>query len=163
MGSTEDFFRDLLPRVAKFLYKLGAPPREVDDMTSEVFGRFFAKRYQRSDPVPLLFGIARHIVADYFRSPSHKRTAEEQATFSDPGSGPPADPVQRGEEEKIVQEALSRLPASERVVVIMHAAYGIDWSRICECFKISLSAAQGRYKRGRAKLRQDVAFKRIGE
>jgi len=163
MDSPEDFYRDLLSRVAKFLCNVGAPPREVDDMTSEVFRRFFAKRYECPDPTPLLFGIARHVVADYFRTPSHEEKAKELATFLGHDHGTLADPLQRAEEERILHEALSRLPATERIVVIMHEAYDIDWSRIRECLKISSSAALGRHKRGMAKLRQDVALRRVGE
>ena len=130
-------------------------------MTAEVFTRFFAGRYEVPKQVTLLFGIAKNVVSDYFRELPRKERAEEQAAFSGGDPGTATDPVQRAEEDRILHEALWRLPAGERAVVVMRIMHGKDWHYICDCLGISLSAALGRYKRAMAKLRKGAAARRI--
>jgi len=156
MDSVGEFFLRWHPEVCDFLRRKGAPQDRIEDMASESIVRFLEKGYPLVHAT-ILFGIARHILADYWRELEKEKELERtmRATF-DETADPAAEMPEDHEEAQIVGEAIRRLPTGERSVVQMRALAGMGWERICMSLEISLEAARSRYKRGLEKLRDDL-------
>ncbi|MGP8248878.1 MAG: RNA polymerase sigma factor [Candidatus Dormibacteria bacterium] len=90
---------------------------DAEDLTSDVFCKAVAGlktyRMMRSSPLPWLYTIAAHRVADYYRA--SRPTAEIDEAVQIPDTGPsPADVVVTREQVRGVWELSKTLPASQR-------------------------------------------------
>jgi RNA polymerase sigma-70 factor (ECF subfamily) len=101
-----------------------------------------------------LYGIARHKLADYWRS----RARNQRVLVEDPYIL--ADRVEPEEDDLVLNrlmlsEALQRIPKQNRHLVLM-SLKGYSASQVADRFQITVSAAEKRLARAKARVRQVV-------
>jgi RNA polymerase sigma-70 factor (ECF subfamily) len=84
---------------------------------------------------------------------------DDPVDVPDAAPGPEALAV-RGEEHAIIQAALLRLPADQRLAVIMCDMQGFAYEEIAAAMRTSIGTVKSRIARGRDKLRRDLAAAR---
>jgi RNA polymerase sigma-70 factor (ECF subfamily) len=114
-------------RLERFVRHLGVPESDLADVLGETFARAFA-RVQSFRPdtgaryVSYLFTIARNLVTDRLRERGRTPemlVLEEVWLEADPNGVDPEDAVLRQEEIGRIREALARLSASDRQIIVL--------------------------------------------
>ena len=157
------FFERYFDRVYGVVYRLLGDRTQAEDMTQEVFLKVYRGAHQLDpgrDPGPWLMTIAHNACRDFWRSNAWKLT--RRATSLD-GDSPLAETLSRGtndperdllagERERLVQEALMRLPEPLRVAIVMHDYQGMGHEEIAAATGVRHAAARKRYSRALAAL-----------
>jgi len=160
MWPDEDAFCYWHRRLAGIVSATGAPPSEVDNLVIEAMTRFSEKDVDLAESGALLKKIAINVTIDFLRKKG-VRDRFAKSAHATPTTDPPLEAVQRDELSRAMAQALRELPPGEAIVIYLHAVDRHEWNVICEYLGISLSAAQGRYKRGLEKLRQNRSVRRF--
>jgi RNA polymerase sigma-70 factor, ECF subfamily len=151
-------FRELYQQHASDVYRfalwLGADRRDAEDITSETFARALASNVpiKTATVRAYLFTIARR----YYMELRRRARAQVPLTDSLRDRRPAPDAgAELASETAAIAEALSRLTADERVVLIMRAVHGMSYEEIARSLGISVVAAQVRVHRARKRLNPD--------
>jgi RNA polymerase sigma-70 factor (ECF subfamily) len=134
------------------------PPEAVEDVTQQVFiGAVKGiKRYrERSSFRTWILSIARHKIADYYRS----RNRQPEAVPLDDGNGGETNNSERRdawEEQMLVRIILERLPDQYQEILLLRFAEGMRFKKIAGTLDISLEAAKSRYRRAVAAVAREM-------
>lgn len=141
-------------------------PRHADaeDVTSEVFARAVRawSRYgERRGPVAAwLLGIARHVVADWWRRQGREASWERIETrgtaLAEPASEPEAAAVARAERDEL-QRHLEALTEKERDALSLRFGAGLKAAEVGAALDVSETAARMLVYRAVSKLRAVMA------
>jgi len=121
-----------------FLRRLHMSPDDVDDLTQEVFVRFYsavAARYLR-DPLGYLLAIARHVFVDFLKDcKKRKSTSYEESNDVDvivdyASSFSACDPVDSLAVREEIFKLLRPLPKSHRAVLLAHEHDGYTYQEV---------------------------------
>lgn len=82
--------------------------------------------------------------------------ADEPIDVPDTAAGPEAEAMRR-EQQHAIQSALSRLPADQRLAVVMCDVQGFAYEEIAAAMRTSVGTVKSRIARGREKLRRELA------
>lgn len=159
LGAFYDRYLDLVFGVA---WRLLGDRTRAEDAASEVFlkvHRAADRLDPLRDPAPWLTTITTNVCRDVWRSGAYRmsrRAADvddpaQAASLSTGRNDPEADTI-RGERERIVQEALLKLPESLRTTIVLHDYQGLDHRQVAEVLHIAHDAARKRYSRALAVL-----------
>jgi len=157
------FFERYFDRVYGLVYRLLGDPTLAEDMTQEVFLKVHRAAHQidpTRDPLPWLVTIAHNACRDLWRSSAWKLT--RRASSLD-GDSPLAETLSRGtndperdalarERERLVQEALLKLPEPLRVAIVLHDYQGLGHDQIAAITGVNHAAVRKRYSRALAAL-----------
>jgi RNA polymerase sigma-70 factor, ECF subfamily len=139
------------------LRRLGAAPREIEDLAQEVFVVLHRNwpTFDTTRPLrPYLFGVAFRIVCAHRR-----RRAREipTATFEiEDGAASPEGSLQSKESIGLMYAALDRVPLPRRAVVVMHDLDGVAVAEIAQRLSISQFGTYARLRKGRKELASAV-------
>ena len=134
------------------------PPEAVEDVTQQVFiGAMKGIKYyrERSSFRTWILSIARHKIADYYRS--HSRQPETVPL--DLGNEGEADGSERRdtwEEQVLVRITLERIPDHYQEILLLRFAEGMRFQKIARTLDISLEAAKSRYRRAVAAIAKEM-------
>lgn len=157
------FFERHFDRIYGLVYRLLGDPTLAEDMTQEVFLKVHRAAHQidpTRDPLPWLVTIAHNACRDLWRSSAWKLT--RRASSLD-GDSPLAETLSRGtndperdalarERERLVQEALLKLPEPLRVAIVLHDYQGLGHDQIAAITGANHAAVRKRYSRALAAL-----------
>jgi RNA polymerase sigma-70 factor, ECF subfamily len=157
------FFERYFDRVYGLVYRLLGNRAQAEDMAQEVFLKVHraADRIDpMRDPMPWLMTITHNACRDLWRSNAWKLT---RRSASLDGDSPLAETLSRGtndperdllasERERLVQEALLKLPDPLRVAILMHDYQGLGHGEIAALTGVNHAAARKRYSRALAAL-----------
>ena len=151
-----ELFDRYLPRLRGMMRR--GMPRDArpEDLVQRTFLQLHRARHdfqQGRKLRPWLMTIALNTKRQYLRK--RKRAREEALELdgrSDPRT-PAHDPV-KAERERILLQALARLPESQRHAIELHWIQGLSFSEVAEIVGASLSAVKVRAHRGYQKLRE---------
>lgn len=134
------------------LRRLGIPPRDLPDVTHDVFVTVFLNlhKYDRARPLrPWLFGVIFRVASDHLSLGRNRREVLELAP--EPVSpAPPSDvTLQTRQEWMIVDQALLALDVDRRAVLIMHDFDGHTGQEIADTLGIPLTRVFGRLRSAR--------------
>ena len=139
------------------LRRLGAAPREIEDLAQEVFVVLHRNwsTFDTTRPLrPYLFGVAFRIVCAHRR-----RRAREIPTaafdIEDSGANPEGS-LQSKESIGLLFAALDRVPLPRRAVVVMHDLDGVAVADIAQRLSISRFGTYARLRKGRKELASAV-------
>jgi len=108
--------------VYRFLLNQAPDPQDAADLTQETFLRAL-KGFKRFDPnrefAPWIFKIARHVVADFYRS-RREGTSLENVGFEDPQPGPREQTDSTEARVRIWQLARSLKPKHHQVLLLFY-------------------------------------------
>lgn len=151
-------------RLFGLVHRLTGARATAEDVLQEVFLRLHrsADRLDPGrDPGAWLVTIAVNLCRDHWRSGAY-RASRRSVPIGDeavPASNPPApasaqpdEQVLRLERERLVQDALMRLPEDQRTAVLLRDWYGLDHEQIATATGTSHAAARKRYSRALERL-----------
>lgn len=157
------FFDRYFDRVYGTCYRLLGDRTLAEDMTQDVFLKVHRAAHQLDparDPGPWLTTIAHNACRDLWRSNAWKLNRRATsldgdsplaATLPHPAKDPERDLVAR-ERERLVQEALGKLPDPLRAAIVLHDYQGMGHEEIAAATGIGHAAARKRYSRALAAL-----------
>lgn len=145
--------------LARYLYGLGAPSADVDDLTQEAFYRAFrAADGFRGDSSfrAWLFRIGANAARDHHRR-NRKRVVlslEGQDLVSE---ADPEGEAEAGEAQDRLLTALERLPQKQRDVFLLRAQQGMPYEEIAESLGTTPGAARVHYHHAVKRLKEAMA------
>ncbi|MFN8374721.1 MAG: RNA polymerase sigma factor [Anaerolineae bacterium] len=141
-----------------FLYRMTGGDRALaEDLVQETFLRVMhaIQHYQYPRPFkPWLYAIATNIARDTFKRAENRRAADmpdDEHLVSDER---PEEALVEGDEERIVAQALARLPEHQREVVILRYYQELSLAEIAEALDIPVGTVKSRLSIGLDRLRQ---------
>jgi RNA polymerase sigma-70 factor (ECF subfamily) len=152
------FYDRALPRLYGYLVnRCGGDTALAEDLTQIAFSEAIRQRHSydgRSDPVTWLVGIARHKLVDHFRAQEreeHRRLGLVVREITvDAGDRA----WHEADERELLIEALGRLTAMQRAVLILHYADGLPVREVAQAIGKSESATESLMTRAREALRE---------
>ena len=158
-----EFFERHFDRVYGLVYRLLGDRTLAEDMTQEVFLKVHRAAHQLDptrDPGPWLMTIAHNACRDLWRSNAWKLSRRAASLDGDSplaatlsrGTNDPERDALASERERLVQEALIRLPEPLRVAIVLHDYEGLGHEEIAALTGINHAAARKRYSRALATL-----------
>jgi RNA polymerase sigma-70 factor (ECF subfamily) len=137
--------------------------QDAEDVLQETFIAFYKNlgRFQgRSSVSTYLYRLATNFALmkmRYRKSHGGRQQPLEQAGEI-AGHGPsPLEQAERSELQHRLDQALQRLPAAERAVVVLRDVQGLGGGDVARILKLSLPAMKSRLHRGREALRRMVS------
>ena len=151
------FFRTYFDRVYALAYRLAGTRQAAEDVTQDVFLKVHQAAAHLDpdlDPLPWLRRITTNTCRDLWRSGPQRlqrsaRSLEEHAGGDRiPALGrDPEEDLLAMERDRLVQEALQRLPDELRVTVILHDFGGMKHADVATLLHVSHAAVRKRYSR----------------
>ncbi|MCI8303131.1 MAG: RNA polymerase sigma factor [Lawsonibacter sp.] len=126
--------------------------QEAQDVSQDVFVRVWenAPGYRaQGSPMAWLLTIARNLALTRLRQGGRQVGLEPEEWEAIPAGLPAVSP----EDRQILQQALARLEAEERRIVLLHAVTGLKHREIAGLLELPLSTVLSKYHRGLKKLR----------
>lgn len=144
-------------RLFQFFLRLARSRPAAEDLVQEVFVRMLKYRHTfRADSefVPWMFTLARNAATDLYRArprelPRTDDTPEPQADLPHPIEG-----LERAEQSKRLQLALSRLAPERREILVLARFSELKYDRIAEMLGISEGAVKVRVHRALRELKE---------
>lgn len=160
------FFDRYFPQVYGLVYRLLGHRAQAEDVTQETFLKVYRSLQSLDptrDPGPWITTIACNTCRDLWRSGAY-RMSQKSRPVEDPvvadrlvsAAPDPEGVALRSERERIVQEALMRLPEPLRAVIVLHDWQGLGHPEIAEMLELSHDAARKRYSRALAALAREL-------
>jgi RNA polymerase sigma-70 factor (ECF subfamily) len=148
----EAFDREL-EYIFETLQRLGAIPREVEDLAQEIFV-VLHRNWQKLDtsrPLrPYLFGVAFRVVC------AHRRRRVREIPYpsldAQDGGASPERTLQNKESIAVLMAALQRVPLPRRAVLVMHELDGIPIAEIAQRLSITRFGAYARLRKAHREL-----------
>jgi RNA polymerase sigma-70 factor (ECF subfamily) len=158
-----EFFELTFDTVYGLANRLLGDRAAAEDLTQEVFLRVHrsAERLDPDrDPLPWLRTITANLCRDHWRSFGAKLSARTVSIDQTPGLDQklsngrrsPEGEALSAERERLVQEAIGRLPESLREVVVLRDYENLDHEEVARIVGASGAAVRKRYSRALAKL-----------
>ena len=158
-------FRELYDRyrqpIFRFAYRLLGSVEVAEDITHDCFLSLIRKpenfRPERGSLKTYLYAAARNLAFKHFRTTG--REAEMEQVAEEPRESRRREPLRRLLDEELaaqVREALFRLPALQREVVILFEYEGLSLSEVAEIAGTDVGAIKSRLYRAREGLRRSL-------
>lgn len=151
------FYERALPRVYGYLFtRCGGDRAAAEDLTQLTFAAAIRERRSydgRSDPIVWLTGIARHKLADHFRTRDREERRWLRLVVREVAVDRELAAWRDVDEREALVRALARLPALQRAVLVLHYADGLPVREVAQAIGRSESAAESLLARAREALR----------
>ena len=155
-GCLEAYDREL-DYLFETLQRLGAGPREVEDLAQEVFvvlHRHWPTLDKARPLRPYLFGVAFRVVCAHRRR--GKREIPHPALDVEDGGRSPEGQFQSKESVALLMAALERVPLARRAVLVMHELDGVPIADVAQRLSISRFGAYARLRKAHRELASAV-------
>jgi RNA polymerase sigma-70 factor, ECF subfamily len=145
------FYEVALPRVfGYFLHRCGGLVTVAEDLTQDTFLAAVAElRRGRNvnEPLPWLFGIARHKLLDHYR----RQARAERSLVGEPDAEPTATELDDDDEGPTARAviALGEVAASQRAALVLRYMDGLSVPETAAALGKSIEAAESLLSRGR--------------
>jgi RNA polymerase sigma-70 factor (ECF subfamily) len=152
INCVEAFEREL-DYLFETLRRLGAAPREVEDLAQEVFVVLYRNwpTFDATRPLrPYLFGVAFRIVCAHRRR--REREIPHAALDAEDSAASPEGSLQSKESIALLHAALDRVPLPRRAVVIMHDLDGVPIVEIAKRLSVTRFGTYARLRKARKEL-----------
>src|SRR5436190_6983803 len=135
------------------LRRLGARPREIEDLAQEVF-LVLHRNWPTLDTTrplrPYLFGVAFRVVC------AHRRRRAREIPFAtvdaEDGAVSPEGALQSKESVAVLLAALDQLPLARRAVLVMHDLDGVPVADVAERLSLTRFGTYARLRKARKEL-----------
>jgi RNA polymerase sigma-70 factor (ECF subfamily) len=160
-----ELFEAHFDRIYALAHRLLGEGTLAEDAAQDVFMKVYRAADQidpTRDPGPWLVAITYNVCREYWRSRGYKlsrqsRSLDQDAAVGDslasPDRGPEVERL-RAERERLLAEALRRLPEPQRAVIILHDYQGLEHEEIARIVGSGHAAVRKRYSRAIAQLRK---------
>ncbi|NMA02260.1 MAG: sigma-70 family RNA polymerase sigma factor [Clostridia bacterium] len=126
------------------------------DASQETFIRLYQKihLFDTSQPFkPWLYRMAINICNDHYKK---KKTWENLDTSLKSTWGNPQEDLEKTQLQKIIQEAVFRLPEKYRAAIILRHLRDLEYEEIAQVLDLPLNTVKTHIRRGRELLRKDL-------
>lgn len=148
-------------RIHRFAYRYFSSHDEAREITQKTFIRAYKKLHTLEDVDKFsswLYRIANNLCLDEVKRAGRRRSAPMKALGPDPIAeslaSSPDRTIQHQQLEVLLQQALSRLPDEQRIVVIMKEYQGLKFREIAEILKEPENTVKSRMYYGLDALRK---------
>jgi RNA polymerase sigma-70 factor, ECF subfamily len=154
--SFASFYEQALPRVyGYFLHRCGGVVSVAEDLTQDTFlaaVRELGSQRHVNDPMPWLFGVARHKLLDHYR----RQRRGERSLDAEPDLEPVAFTGDEFGEEAQARAvaALSAVAASQRAALVLRHMDGLSVPEVAASLGKSVEAAESLLSRGRERFKR---------
>jgi RNA polymerase sigma-70 factor (ECF subfamily) len=152
------FYDQALPRLYGYLFhRCRGDAALAEDLTQTAFSEAVRRRGSydgRSDPVTWLIGIARHKLVDHFRAEARDERRRLSLVINDLALDSEDCAWRNVDERELLEDALGRLTAMQRAVLILHYADGLAVREVAREIGKSESATESLLTRARDALRE---------
>ena len=129
----------------------------ADDVTQETFLRAYhaLASFDVQRPFgPWICRIAANLAVNHVRSPEAREQELPEAHHETPSSAPdPLHGVLDREAERVLNDALSALPAEQRAVLVLRVQEDFSYREIADALQLEMGTVMSRLSRAREKLR----------
>jgi RNA polymerase sigma-70 factor, ECF subfamily len=151
--SDRDRIVECIPRLRRYARALVGSTGDADDLVQDTLARAFDRLHlwrPERDMRVWLFSVMHNLFVDQGRA----RRARPEAPLSDEALDAPATP-EPGDvlERRRLSQALERLPAAQRQVVLLVALEQLTYDEVARALGIPVGTVMSRLSRGRATLR----------
>ena len=125
---------------------------EAQDVAQDAFVQVWerAPSYRpQGSPMAWLLTVTRNLALSRLRRSGRQTALDEEAWNAIPAAAPDVSP----EDRQILQDALARLGAEERRIILLHAVAGLKHRETAQLLELPLSTVLSKYHRGLKKLR----------
>ncbi len=151
--------------VARYIgFKVG-DPHTVEDLSGEVFVRVIQglKRGQawQDSPQGWIMGIARHVVADFYRQRERMSEVELNEGLTAATETSPVHQATLNERKRLLEQAIQQLGTEQRDVILLRFMEGIDIQGVAKALNKTpgaIKALQYRALRTLAEIMQDFSL-----
>lgn len=157
---TRRVFEEEFAWVLRTLQRFGVRPRDLEDVTHDVFVVFHARRaeYDPSRPLrPWLMGIAFRVASDYRRRAGHRNELLQEPEDSADSDRSPEQATEQARARQLLLRAFEQVEAERLSVLLLHDIDEIAMPQIAEALGIPLNTAYSRLRLARRDLAQAVA------
>jgi len=154
-GRFRALFEAELDYVLATLRRLGVAPRDLEDVTHEVFLRVHARwdEYDPARPVrPWLFAFAFRLASDYRRLARHRREVFSEASEPESLALGADDLLASRDRQALVEAALAGVDIDRRAVLLLHDLEECPMPEVAQILGIPLNTAYSRLRVGREEL-----------
>ena len=156
-------------RLYNAVYRLVSDPDDAAEVVQEAFARGFEKMADfrgDSGPYTWLFRIAMNAAVSRLRKGKRRKTVSLDAldsmgggyatSFGRAAVAAPTESAERSEDHNAVIEALGKLDAENRALLVMRDLEGFDYKQMAEILGLPLGTLKSRLFRARAALREHL-------
>ena len=160
-----ELFSQLGSVVYGYALHMLADPGQAEDVLGETFLRVCSRKDQyrgRGSIKSWVLGIAHRLCIDTFRTRARRRNPvrlSESLASSEPS---PVNRSERDERNRIVAEAIEKLPAEQKEVVMLKVYGQLTFREISETLRVPLNTALGRMHLATKRLALDPNLGKIG-
>jgi RNA polymerase sigma-70 factor (ECF subfamily) len=147
-------FSELAPGLLLFARQWVRSGADAEDIVQEAFVKFW-RRNHNIDNRALLYATVRSIALDLIRRDS-RRARREAAVYSEAEEAVEPQFEITNESQRLVGNALDRLPHEQREVLVMKIWNDLTFAEIGEALGISQNTAASRYRYALAALKKDL-------
>ncbi len=125
---------------------------EAQDVAQDAFVQVWerAPSYRpQGSPMAWLLTVTRNLALSRLRRSGRQTALDEAAWNAIPATAPDVSP----EDRQVLQDALARLGAEERRIILLHAVAGLKHRETAQLLELPLSTVLSKYHRGLKKLR----------
>ena len=125
---------------------------EAQDIAQDAYVRVWesAPSYRpQGSPMAWLLTVARNLARSRLRRSERQTTLDEAEWNAIPAAPPGVSP----EDRQVLQDALARLGAEERRIILLHAVAGLKHRETAQLLELPLSTVLSKYHRGLKKLK----------
>jgi RNA polymerase sigma-70 factor (ECF subfamily) len=167
----EAFMRDYQNMVFTTAYRLLADETEAQDIAQEVFLRAY-ERFAEIGGSPTVGGwlktVTRNLCLNHLTRHRARRLLFSEMGSGDADAGNPAEEfaapdtlmpgIESAEQRGLLADALEKLPAAQRVPLVLHHLEDMSYDEIARSLKISLAKVRMDIHRGRLALRRVLSL-----
>ena len=143
----------------RYLVRRLQNPQDVDDLAQEVYMRLM--RIDESklirEPLAFLYGIAAHVVADFWIGAERRRHgAEDEALddcIEDESLALPDDLAERLNLQQQLERAIAQLPPLHAAVLLAHKRDGLSYEEVAAKLRISVHTVEKYVTQAKARIR----------
>ena len=143
------------PRLILFARQWVPCHADAEDVFHTAFVRFWRQRHRVRDPIPFLYTCVRRAAVNWRRERG-RREKRERAVNPEPVFATDQDRLAKAETDEAIEEALLRLSAEQREVVVMRIWGELTFSQIGDVLSVAPSTADTRYRSGLKRLRLEL-------
>jgi RNA polymerase sigma-70 factor, ECF subfamily len=148
--------------MVNYLSRLTGSRHTAEDLAQEVFLRFYQKREQYREDGRLggyLYRMATNLAISEHRRARRRRLLTMAFLFAEEGSdgASPQTRLLESEEQRLVAEAIARLPLAYRVPLCLHEIEGLPLGEVSAVTGLPEGTLKSRLSRGRAQLQKAIA------
>jgi RNA polymerase sigma factor (sigma-70 family) len=133
---------------------------DAEDVVQEAFVRFWRSRLRVTEPAAYLYACVKRCALEWQRGRS-RRLKREQAFARQESQSLFASKLEDDERRVLIEDALVKLPQSQREVLVMRTWGGLSFPQIAEALAIPVETAASRHRYALARLHEALAEESI--